>query len=370
MTRILSSILFFFLLLFLPSQTYAQTAQPKQEYMKAKVVSIEKEGTRDIGGTKNLFQQIKLQIISGTEKDKQISLEYGGTRTLYPSQKVRAGDTVILTKVNQGNSPQYIITDKYRTPWILSLLGLFCIIVIAISGRKGIGALVGMGISLGVIMFFIIPQILSGNDPLFISLIGSLFILFTTIYLAHGFSERTTIAVGSTFLSLSITAVLAITFVKLLHLSGLGSEDAYSLAQGFSTINFQGLLLGGIIIGSLGALDDVTTTQCTTIYELAKSNPKATMESLIKQGLIIGKEHIASLVNTLVLAYAGASIGVFIFLHLSIQQGTQPLWVTVNSEVLVEEIVRSLAGSIGLILAVPLTTIIASFFAKHRIELH
>jgi uncharacterized membrane protein len=153
-------------------------------------------------------------------------------------------------------------------------------------------------------------------------------------------------------------------------LSGMGTEDAYNLLLGSSkAINLHGLLLGGIIIGALGVLDDTTTTQSTTIAELSEANPSYSMKELFNKGMVIGREHIASLVNTLVLAYAGAAMGIFIFIILTLQTKSQPWWVIFNSEVIAEEVVRTLAGSLGLILAVPITTLIASFFAKNEIKI-
>ena len=210
---------------------------------------------------------------------------------------------------------------------------------------------------------------MAGQDPLLISIIGSLIILSVGIYLAHRLNEQTTVAVVSTFFSLILTGVLAVLFVKFTHLSGLGSEEAYDLQFRFTeTINFQGLLLGGIIIGALGVLDDVTTAQSATIYELSRTDNRLTFSTLVKKGMNVGREHITSLVNTLVLAYAGASIGVFIYILLGLQNGTTPLWVILNSEVLVEEIIRTLAGSIGLILAVPITTLLASFLSTYSVK--
>jgi uncharacterized membrane protein len=216
-----------------------------------------------------------------------------------------------------------------------------------------------------------VPQILAGNDPLIVSIIGSLAIMLITLYLAHGFTSRTTIAVVATFLSLVLTGIIAVIAVSVSKLSGLGSEDAYNLLMNTGkTINVQGLLLGGIIIGSLGVLDDTTTTQSTTVAELAHANPVYSMRQLFTSGMVIGKEHIASLVNTLVLAYAGAAIGIFIFIIISLQTHSQPWWVIFNSEIIAEEIVRTLAGSMGLVLAVPITTLLAAFFAKHEIKIN
>jgi uncharacterized membrane protein len=191
-----------------------------------------------------------------------------------------------------------------------------------------------------------------------------------TMYLAHGFGTQTHIALSATALSLFLTALFSILFVSLAKLSGMGTEDAYSLQQGFGqVINFRGLLLGGIIIGALGVLDDVTTTQAAAIHELHETNPKASFEDLFRKGMRVGQTHIASVINTLVLAYAGASIGIFIYLHLGIKQDIQPLWVMLNSEVIMEEVIRTLAGSLGLILAVPITTLLAAFFAKNTIKI-
>jgi uncharacterized membrane protein len=372
MRAILICLLFLFSLsVLLTPQTHAQQPTPVSNYYKGKVVAVTKEGTKDVGGTKNIFQNLKIRLLEGPDKDKDISVEYGGTFTITQAQKVSPGETVILMKTEGPDKKvSYRIADRYRLPMLLYLILAFFAAVIVVAGRKGAGAVIGLVISLAVIIFFIVPQILSGSDPLFISIIGSLVILVTTIYLAHGFNRHTHIALVATCASLFLTALLSILFVRLAQLSGLGTEDAYSLQQMFkNTINFQGLLLGGIIIGSLGVLDDVTTTQATTIDEFAKADEKSTMQTLIKKGMVVGRTHIASVVNTLVLAYAGASIGIFIFLVLGVRNDIQPLWVILNSEVIAEEVVRSLAGSIGLVLAVPITTILAAFFAKYSVKI-
>jgi uncharacterized membrane protein len=218
-----------------------------------------------------------------------------------------------------------------------------------------------MAISLLVIAKFIVPQILAGNDPLIISIIGCLFIMVVTIYLAHGFSRQTTVALAATFVTLVITGSISIILVKLMHLSGLGSEDAYSLKLGpTALINFKGLLLGGILIGALGVLDDVTTGLTASLFELNRANTKLSFTELIRAGLRVGREHVSSLVNTLVLAYAGASLPIFIILITN--PNNYPLWSTLNSEMVIEEIVRTLSGSIGLITAVPLTTLFAAWY--------
>lgn len=363
--------LFVFLFFLFPSIIYAQSPHArKSEFYKAEVIHIIEEGSRKIGNKNNLFQNVELLIMEGPEDGKKIIIEYGGMFTITETQKLKKGDVVILSNSEVNGKMQYRIADTYRLNNLLYIFTGFFLLVLITAGRKGIGSFLGMMISLAVIIFFIIPQILNGQDPLLVSLTGSLFIMVITIYLAHGRSRQTSIAVLSTFISLVLTIAISIFLVKLSSLSGFGSEDIYALTQGFSgRINFQGLLLGGIIIGTLGVLDDITTTQTSVIFTLAENNHKLSSKDLFTNGMKIGREHIASLVNTLVLAYAGASIGVFIFLILGLRLNSQPLWVILNSEVIMEEIIRTIVGSTGLILAVPITTLLASFFAKYSLKI-
>jgi uncharacterized membrane protein len=350
--------------------SFAQSVSPAS-YVKAKVLAVNKEGVKDIDGKKSLFQDVVISLLEGPEKGKTIQIEYGGMTAISEPQKVHAGDTVIVSTLkSQDNKTLYTIVDHYRLPSLLLISAVFIFFVLLLTGKKGIGALSGLVISLLIIVLFIIPQILSGHDPLTVSILGSLVIMVVTLYLAHGLNHRTTIAVVATFLSLVLTGLLAVLSVHIAKLSGLGSEDAVSLFVNAKTsINFQGLLLGGIIIGALGVLDDTTTTQSTTIAELSEADPSFTFKDLVARGMVIGKEHIASLVNTLVLAYAGAAISIFIFIILSLKSNSQPWWVIFNSELLAEEIVRTLAGSIGLVLAVPITTLLAALFAKYSIKI-
>ena len=186
--------------------------------------------------------------------------------------------------------------------------------------------------------------------------------MVTSIYLAHGFTKQTSVAVFSTAITLVITGFLSVLFVRLTNLSGISNEDTSSLLFGgpTATINYKGLLLGGMIIGFLGVLDDITTGMSATVFELKKVNSKLKFHEIIKSSLNVGVEHISSLVNTLVLAYAGSSLPVFLYLVLN-PQG-YPVWFMVNSEFIAEEIVRTMVGSIGLLFAVPITTIMASYF--------
>lgn len=372
LTLISALIPLFIIYLFFGFDAYAQTPSPKQKtiYYRAKAVKIIEEGTKKIGNTYNPFQTIEIIILEGPDKDETVFVEHGGLVNLTEEQKIQPNDTLILTKSVLNGEVQYGISDKYRLNNLFFIFCGFFLLVMLMAGKKGLGSFVGMLISLCVIMFFIIPQILNGANPLFICLIGAVLIMIGTLYLAHGFSAQTTVAVISTAISLVAAIALSLFLVKLTKLSGLGSEDIYSLTLGFSgKIQFQGLLLGSIIIGTLGVLDDVTTTQTATIIELADANPKYGLKTLFIKGMRIGREHIISLVNTLILAYAGSSMGVFIYLIFAVKEKTQPLWVILNSELIMEEVIRALAGSSSLILAVPLTTLLAAFFTRYSLKI-
>ena len=355
----------FYFLFAIPANAQSPSPEfvpPKQEYYKAQVTKIIKEGSRDILQYKNFFQFIEVKFLEGPEKGKTVTFENGGSLKTVEQKSLKKGDQIIVLKVTQNGKVTYSAWDKLRLNYIyFAAIGFFALILL-FGGLKGLGSILGMGISFVILIGFIVPQILAGRDPLLISIAGSLAIMFITIYLAHGISKRTTSAVISTFISLVLTGILAFAFVKIFHLTGLGDENSYLLQMGNASINPEGLLLGGIIIGALGVLDDITTTQSAAIFELFKLDKKLSVSDLFVKGYTIGREHIASLVNTLILAYAGASLGLFVIFVLNPNQ--TPVWVILNSEILSEEIVRAIAGSIGLILAVPITTLVASYIAK------
>lgn len=337
-------------------------AQPTERYYRGKVTEIVSSGQTEINGFTNFNQKLKVKIQNGSQKGKVVTIDYGGVFNISPQQKLAAGDAIILTQTTDPTGgTSYFVLDRYRLPAVTYIIVGFFLLVFLVGGKKGLGAIIGLGISILVILKFIVPQILAGHDPLLISIAGSFIIMFLTIFLAHGFSKKTGVALIATFFTLVATGILAVLFVSLTRLTGLGTEDSYLLQFGPEGLNLQGLLLGGIIIGTLGVLDDITTAQSAAIFELARANKKFSMAELFSRGMNIGREHVASLVNTLVLAYAGVSLSLFILFVLN--PTNQPYWVILNSELIIEEVVRTLAGSIGLTLAVPLTTILAAYVA-------
>lgn len=273
------------------------------------------------------------------------------------SRRFATGDKVIVAQANsEEGTPNYYFVDFDRRIPLLILALIFGVVVVALSRLHGFLSLIGVVVSIGLLIVFVMPAILEGSNPLAVSIVASAAIMFLTLYLAHGVNARTTTAILGTMASLALTGILAIIFVEFGRFTGFGSEEASFLQLSADQINLQGLLLGGIIIGTLGVLDDVTITQASAVWELRLANPAYGVRDLYRAGIRIGRDHVASTVNTLVLAYAGASLPLLILFSVS-NRGFVDV---VNAEVVAEEVVRTLVGSIGLVASVPMTTFLAA----------
>ncbi|MDF2379719.1 MAG: YibE/F family protein [Candidatus Gracilibacteria bacterium] len=336
--------------------TAAQEPLFSDEYYLGTVKEVTEQSS-EIIGQDQIIQNLSIEITEGPDKGTQLELDHDYSSFDKASRKVEQGEQIIVLKNREFDTTLYYIADKYRIPWMIGLLLAFFALTIFFTGIKGFTSLIGLAFNIGIIVHFIIPRIIAGDSPLLICLIGGFVIAIVSLYCAHGFNKRTTIALVSTLITLIIATILAQLVVNWASLSGTGTEEAFFLQFGeLANVNLKGLLLGGIIIGVLGVLDDVTTAQAAAVDELKKANSNLDPQELYKRGLSIGKEHITSLVNTLALAYAGASLPVLIIFTIS----NQPLWVVFNSEFVAEEVIRTLVGSTALILAVPITTYIAA----------
>lgn len=338
----------------------AELQQP-EGFSTGTVLEITKEGEEDIVGTKQKFQDVKLKITSGKESGKEISLRHGGAVALDDNQFVHVGQSVVIAKTGEGS---YFIADRYRLPYMMMALLLFVLTVLYFGRAKGAMSLIALVLSFIVLIGFIVPFIVKGYSPLFVTLIGSFLIAVLGMLISHGFTRRTVVAIVSTLITLAIAIILAVLFVDLVQLFGGGSEEtAYLKLDPNLHINLKGLLLSGIVIGTLGVLDDVTMTQVASVDELVQANNALSPSELYRRGLSIGKEHIASVVNTLVLAYAGASMPLFLLFTLS---STQPLWATLNSEFVAQEFVMTFIGSVALILGVPISTYLSAKYLSKK----
>jgi len=325
------------------------------EHYRALVINVLKEFDAE-----SPYQKVQLKILNGEEIGRQIIIEHGKDYNLLNNQLVETGDQILLVK-SYGFETSYRIAEPYRLNAVFYIILLFLITVFCLIRWRGIMSLLGLGFSILVIIKFIIPQILNGHNPLLISFVGAVIIATLSLYLAHGFKKRTTIALISTLVTIIIALIFAVIFVNASHLFGMGTEEAFVLQLGLSNLNLKGLLLGGILIGALGILDDVTTTQTAAVEEIYKANPELSAKQLYKKGYSVGKEHMISMINTLALAYIGAAFPMFILFYIN---KDLPLWVLINSELIVEEIMRTLAGSFALIVAIPISTGLATYYFK------
>jgi uncharacterized membrane protein len=281
------------------------------------------------------------------------------------SQTFAADDDVILMHtpdIGGGlDVPPYQISDHDRSSPLWLAAVAFALAVIAFGRWRGVMALIGLAITFVLLLMFVIPAILAGRPPLLVAIVGAGAIMLTVLYLTHGVTIPTSMAVVGTLASLSLTGLLSYAAIGIARLNGITDESSFYLDTSYQ-INTQGLLLASIIIGSLGVLDDVTVTQSVTVTELAHANPGYTFAQLYRAAARVGRAHIASVINTIILAYAGASLP----LLLLVSVGEQPIGEVVTNPVIATEIIRSVMGTLGLIAAVPITTALAALASTRR----
>ncbi|WP_199549008.1 YibE/F family protein [Streptomyces sp. N35] len=273
-----------------------------------------------------------------------------------PRQLEEGQEVVVAYAPDAPEELQYSVTDVNRgTPmWLLA--AIFALVVVLVGRMRGVMALVALAVSFAVLTLFILPAILQGSNPLVVAVVGASAIMLLALYMCHGLTARTSVAVIGTLISLLLIGLLGSLFIGWASLTG-NTDDNTGLIHGlYPEIDMSGLLLAGVIIGSLGVLDDVTVTQTSAVWELHQADPSMSARQLYRAGIRIGRDHIASVVNTLVLAYAGAALP--LLLLFSIAQSS--VGTVANSELVAEEIVRTLVGSIGLVASVPVTTALAA----------
>ena len=297
---------------------------------------------------------LTLTVEEGPEAGAIVSLPEINLRFDQSIPDLSVGDRVVLGYEESTNF--YFFADQDRRTSLLWLAGLFAVVVIALGRFRGLLALLAMGATLVLLVAFVAPSVLDGNDPLLVAVVAASAIAFVSLYLTHGFTPTTTVALAGTLAALALTLGLSWAFFELARFTGLATEEALVLPFSTDNLDVSALLLGGAVIGALGALDDVTVTQVATVAELRHRSPHLSTTELVASGIRVGRDHIASTVNTLLLAYAGASMPLLLLFALS----DQSLEMVANSEIIAVEIVRTLCGSIGLVAAVPITTALAA----------
>ncbi len=340
-------------LLLLAAQSYAQpqgeVSTPEYGYVEGRIVRIE-------------GQTAFVTLQDGSEVEATLGTPLPGEATESALPNFQVGQQVELyySPAPGGNEFQYAVSDWVRRPALGWLTVLFLVVSVGVARFKGLRAFVATGASLAIVMLFIVPQILAGWNPILVSLLGVGGILILAIYFVHGLSWSTTAALFGTLVAVLVTMFLGVLFTEWAYLTGFGSEEAMMITFGAEQVDLKGLLLAGLLIGALGALTDITIVQASVIRELAHVNPNFGLGELYRRGMNVGLDHIGSLVNTLVLAYTGAALPLFLLLNINDFSVARAL----NLELVASEVVHTLVGSIGLVLAVPFTTFVAALMFR------
>ena len=305
-----------------------------------------------------ICRNVTVVVQEGPESGSLVVLPEVNTSFDPTFPQLAAGDNVILGFDSVTNSYYYQDRDRMSSLWWLILL--FAVTVICLARVRGLLALFAMGGTVLMLVKFIAPSVLDGNDPVLVCVVAAAAIAYFSLYFTHGFSLMTTVALAGTLIALGLTLGISWIFFELAKFSGYSSEEAFVLPFLAESLDVRGLLLGGTIIAALGALDDVTVTQAATVLELSARDNELSTRQLMIAWLRVGREHIASTVNTLLLAYAGSSIPLLLLFAVS----EQSLGDVANSELIAIELVRTLCGSIGLVAALPITTYLAALLMR------
>ncbi len=351
----------FLVLLFLASPAAARAQelhQELQETVRAEVLRIISEESRDIVGTdaEATVQEVQVRILEGERA--------GNVATFENDLMVLTVDDAIYVNrlVSIDGVEYYQFKDVDRTMPLMVLGILFVLVLVGFTGMHGVRALLSLFLSIGAILFVLVPLLLKGYSPVVMSVLVGGATLAVALFLTHGVHARSTIAIIGTFGAVVVTGLLATLFVSMSHLTGLSSDAAIYL--NFSTkgtLDFGGLLLGSVIIGILGVLDDVAITQAAVVAELKRADASFSFRELFVRALRVGRSHITSLVNTLSFAYVGVALPLVLLLAAS----NASIVLSINQEMVAAELIRIFVGSIGLVLAVPLTTLIGALWYTH-----
>jgi uncharacterized membrane protein len=331
----------------------------------ATVNSIIEEGIITLGEVDQPYQIVEVTVTEGDQSGETFMIDYGTRQIRTDMIPLGVGDKIMVTvsRLPDGSVSAHF-TDFYRGRSLLYLFFTFIAFSVLVSGWKGVRSIIGIGLSLVVIVIIILPGIQQGRDPLLTSILGSFFFVSYSLYIIYGWNMKTHAAVIGSLLALVITGLLAYFFVNQTRLTGYGDENMFYISQiTQNTLNVRHLLLAGILIGTLGVLDDLVISQSSAVFELYRNNPGQDFRKLYRSAMNIGQDHIAATVNTLVLAYAGAALPMLLLFSV----GGVDYGMAINLEFIAEEIVRTLVGSLGLFASVPITTALAAMIAvKYR----
>jgi uncharacterized membrane protein len=317
---------------------YSASSSESSSYYRATVVS---QSPSDVG----------VQLQDGPAKGLTVQIPSANQNKV---DAVTVGSSVLVTNSPSANA--LVLFDIYRIPLLVMIVTVFVLAILLIGRRRGAMSLAGLGASIVVIGWVIVPLVVAGYNSLLVSVSGAFLIAIVSILIAHGINRRSLISLLCILVVLLFVTLGSLIAVSLLGLTGLIDETGYLIEASHPNIDLSGILVGGIVIAALGALDDIVTTQVATVSELKKTDPSLSIVQLYRRASAVGAEHIAALVNTLALVYVGAALPLIVTYAIS----TPELLQLFNSEFVATEIVRTVIVSIGLVLSVPISTYIAS----------
>ncbi len=342
-----------------PDLTPPPTSEPPVELAHGRIVEL-----RPVGD--DVTQpDVVIEVIGGPRSGETLEGYLQGPSGQQELPTYAVGDEVIVNISTEPEASFIAVADRYRVPTLGLLLGVFAVAVTVVGGWRGVRSLIALALTLAVVVRIVVPLILAGWDPAWVAIGAASLVTLATFLLTEGARRQTIAAALGTFIALTLVAGLALVFDGLARFTELrGSEDAgFVVSLGLGEVDLGGLVLAAIIFGALGILDDVTVTQAATVQELYESDPRVGRMELVGRAMNVGRSHIAATVNTLVLAYVGASLPLIVLFA----AGRQDPWLTVSGEVVAVEVVRALVGSIGIVAAVPVTTAIAVSLIGRRL---
>jgi uncharacterized membrane protein len=340
----------------LPDLTPAATDDPPVQLVHGRILEL-----LPVGEGPN----VRVEVLAGEQRGKTLDGYLQGPSGQQALPDYRVGDEVIVGMSLEPESVFIAVSDRWRVPALGALLGLFALAVTLVGGWRGIRSLISLALTLAVVVKIVVPLLLAGWDPVGLAVIAASAVTVVTFLLTEGARRSTFAAALGTFVALGLTAGLAVLANELARFTEFqGSEDiAFLSSIGLTNLDLGGLLLAAVIFGALGVLDDVTVTQAAAVHELYEADHRATRWQLFARAMNVGRSHIAATVNTLVLAYLGASLPLLVLFA----AGRQDPLLTASLEVVAVEVMRAIVGSIGIVAAVPVTTLIAALIMGRRL---
>ena len=340
----------------------ALTEGGSAEVVSGHVTRVLENGERvPVGsGMPQPFQRLAVQLDESLYRGEVVELQWGGRRALDANGFLRPGDRVLLSVTREGNDRSYAILEVVRLPALIPVAVLLVAALLVVARLKGLAALAGLATSVAVFLLAIVPALQRGDDPLFATLLGSLGVIAVSVFVVHGVNRKSFAALCGTMAGLGVVTAVGAFALATARMTGLGSEDQIFLAVGTDgRIDMPRLALAAVMVGSLGAIVDMSVGQASAAAELAAIDASLRGRRLYASALNVGRDHVGSLVNTLALAYFGGALPLVLLLSL----GYQPISISINSEQIVESLIAVMAASLGLVLCVPITTWVAVMFA-------